>query len=461
MALLAYLKTVTYGGIAMRAGRLIASGLLCGGVTPAHSQEKQAPAITIQPLGRNGDTRVYSLEAINELHEKGWIVGYPSVGDSILKDTSGLRSRLADAGVGFIVYSLNSFSSNTLSDQKMPVQLFNGQRPTLLSNTIAVVTINPRGPAGPQLIVGGSFNATTFGLLGPSGARLSRAALYLPLLNGRAAVKAGFFPQDQDFGGFTVGGSLLSGTLGPNASIPFQVGLSRLGLSTPAINATAQAKSGLYVKLGIQRSTSPDGVDAEARATSGGIRISLRGARPLMIGEIGIKRAAAINTRSTWLRFAVIDNLSRYLDYRDGQRDHRNRAMYVAVDHQTSQPDLARPQRGLYVGATVMLADPAVNLFRRYAEMRVYARGPFAARPDDFLSFVVNRNDVSPNARDYIGRNSGRETSGFTMSVSSSYSLRVSPGIYFTPGVAFTKNPSVRVRTRNALNTVLGLNLVL
>ena len=105
--------------------------------------------------------------------------------------------------------------------------------------------------------------------------------------------KAGYIDNTQEFLGINVGGNLATGNLGPQATIPFQLGLSYGGFAAPGINVRVRSKTGFYNKFGIQRSLPPGGARAENAVNPGGFRFSPPGTGVLLIDEIGFNRASA------------------------------------------------------------------------------------------------------------------------------------------------------------------------
>ena len=80
---------------------------------------------------------------------KGWNIGFPSFGDTLLQDYGGWRSSLASAGIGLIEYNSERFQVNLLdtpreSPRFKPCyessQVYWGQKPSFSNTTVIVLT---------------------------------------------------------------------------------------------------------------------------------------------------------------------------------------------------------------------------------------------------------------------------------------------------------------------------------
>lgn len=399
--------------------------------------------------------------------EKGWNIPFPSFADSVIGDAGGIRSRLAEYGLGFYAISLNTaLQVNMLANgPRTGPQVYGGQIPTAFStNSFGLVyDLGRIGDPGAQLIIGGYGGLTTWDPDGPTHAGFTRLAIYQPFFDDDLSVKIGIFPNDIEFFGIATGGSLVGGTLGPGATIPFEVGMSRIGLSTPAVNIRGRfgENSDFYDKLGIQRSVNPQGPDAEVRSNPYGVNFGTPGAGVLIINEFGYKRESTPQSGSLWARVGGMYNDSDYFNYKSPQTTTSNGAVYAAVDYQFSQLAGGLPFQGYYFGATYVTAPPEPNLLQSSYEARIYGIGILPTRPFDFTSLIVTRSDLSSDARRFLFRATGSPTFNSTTSFTLSHSYHASKGIYISPSISYTIHPSATSRAKDALSFGLNFNFVL
>ena len=87
-------------------------------------QPPTAPAAAQLP-DASGDT---DWDYINTLGRKGWATPFPKMSDTALRDVGGVRSALADVGIGFLGLSKNTVQYN-VRDYDGPAK-YNGKNPT-------------------------------------------------------------------------------------------------------------------------------------------------------------------------------------------------------------------------------------------------------------------------------------------------------------------------------------------
>lgn len=384
----------------------------------------------------------------------------PGYADTVLQDTGGVRSKLAEHGIAFTYLSLNAFSANVQNNAPSSPQSYAGQRPTASSDNYYTLTydLGRLGDPGAQLVVGGSFNATTWEPLGPRGLKLSRLAVYQPIFGDLLAVKFGFLTNDLHYIGTSVGGSLAGGSLGPSALLPFQAGLARLNIPAPAFNVISQLPGGLYYRGGAQRSISPDGANAEDKSNPTGLRFSVPGASVLTIQEVGYQRHPSPNGHAMWLRVGGIYNNTKYFDFQTLSRD-TNSVIFAAADYQAASFSSELPFQGLYAGATYMKSPAAVNVFKDYWEGRVYAIGLLPSRPLDFTTLVFTRTGISDDYRRFLMATTGSDTRNANIGITLSHTFRVYSGVYIAPGIGYTINPSPVRKLDNCLRLLLNANV--
>ncbi|PZU15120.1 MAG: hypothetical protein DI606_00720 [Sphingobium sp.] len=110
---------------------------------PAHAQSAEQGEVAAQaPSPEQVPSTVTALpekdappptnpyKRFDDLSLKGWIMPFPKVADSVLKDAGGVRSALADAGVGIFALSTNRFVYNVAKDGISGRKVYNGQEPT-------------------------------------------------------------------------------------------------------------------------------------------------------------------------------------------------------------------------------------------------------------------------------------------------------------------------------------------
>ncbi len=395
--------------------------------------------------GTGGDTFKY----FDTLGEKGWIVPRPGTAESVIADTGGIRSALAEYGIGFLGLGSYSFFGDTLH-QTPGTQYYNGQKPTFGSSTSLSVSLNldQYGIPNAQITAAGVLLTTTWESFGPSAFSLLRLNYYQSFFDGRLEIKAGYIANNYEFFGTSVGGNIISGTLGPNANVLYQLGLSRTPLTTPGVNIRLNGPNNLYLKSGIQRSINPAGAQAESDANPTGFRFSTPHAGTLLINEVGYKRAASAEERSVWIRGGVLYNDSPYTVF--GTRETAsNSAFAVLADAQILKTDDAFPARGIYGGASFLKGDPNVDGTDRYYEGRLYGVGIVPGRPKDFISLVYTHTDFSQ--RQFLARS--RNIPGVTAinNLTVSYSTHVARGVFLNTGFTYGDHASVSPITRPAL----------
>lgn len=449
---------------------LITSTLFYASPALSQEQESGAPAqapptepSTVQtalPDSEDAPSPQDRYKRFDDLSLKGWAITYPRVADTILADHGGVRDALADIGIGISPINTANFQYDFLQNDRgyKGPQLYNGQDITRTNTTVSLTATYDMGMIG---IKGGQI-ATTFSLVdnsfpqvnGPKKLRIGRLHYYQSLFHDRVDFKVGYIDNTQEFLGINVGGNLATGNLGPQATIPFQLGLSYGGFAAPGFNARVKVGKHLYNKVGVQRSLPPGGATAENAVNPGGFRFHPPGTGVLVIDEVGFNRPAARGEKSMWIRGGGIYNTTNF-DTFDGARS-TNWAAFIAGDKQITQPDPQRPARGIYVGATFNYAPPRQNLYTQYYEGRVYAVGMLKGRPFDLASLVTTFNKYSAaglRARTVPGESNYRAT----WALIASYAYRVRPGIYLQPGLGVTVHPIYSPRFGTALNGYLSL----
>ncbi|MNM66510.1 Carbohydrate-selective porin, OprB family [compost metagenome] len=424
--------------------------------------EEPASSTATQPAPSTAGNTPSIYATFDRLREQGTLVKVPSTKDTLLRDAGGFRSTLAERGIGVMLISLNSAAYDLSSPVPASPQRYNGQDLTATSVQQLLVTydLGQHGNDQSQLVMGVTSAAVSWEPLGPrTKAALSRLAYHRTFNNRQWELKLGYLSNALEYIGVYTGGSLAGGAQGPSAVIPFQLGLARLPMAAPGLNLQYNGRNGFYNKLGLQRSTSPDGAQAEVDAHSDGFRFRTPRSNLLVINEVGVKRDATASRQSVWLRAGFIRNSSDYRRFDAPVRSDSNYAMYAAGDVQlTLPPNRNLPFQGWYAGASVHYAPQDRNLYSRYYEARAYRIGTFRNRPVDMLSMTYSHTKFSDDAGNlYTTRGLPSESS--TSAVTVSYMTRLHAGTYLSTGLSHISNPTFSPRMDDALNLMVGLNL--
>ena len=211
------------------------------------------------------------------------------------------------------------------------------------------------------------------------------------------------------------------------------------------MNVKVNLPDHVYTKLGVQRATSPDGLQVERLQNPSNVRFKVPNSGVFVIDETGYRVNAAPGQMSTWVRAAANYTSSKYVDITTEQRHGSNFGLYLLADRQLLQTaPHAGPGsaiRGVYAGITAMYAPSYFNPFSQYYEARLYGLGLIPGRPFDFTSLVYNRNVFSEDYVRLVNRFGGL-THDAANTYTASYSAHVFHGINVNFGVSYTDNPS-------------------
>ena len=118
---------------------------------------------------------------------KGWDFGFPSFENSILRDFGGVRSSLAEIGIGFSIMSSNFYFENLLTHSIPPLQkqIYAGQRPTFNSGTVAYVMadLSRYGIPDGQIVIAGTKANSTWQLFEPNSLSMVNLTYYQTFFN--------------------------------------------------------------------------------------------------------------------------------------------------------------------------------------------------------------------------------------------------------------------------------------
>jgi porin len=420
---------------------------------PEENPKAKAPAV---PANTPDD-----FAKFDALGEPGLSIVYPGSYDSFLTDLGGWRSALAEHDISFTLRGTGVFNYDVLQGNRPAnPQAYAGQKFTAQSES-AYFTITAGlakfGLPNSKLIIGGiSYGTTWPASQGHSEGvpKFDKLAYYQSFLNGAVTVKTGYLVNYLEFIGVFTGGSPLLAT-GLSSLVPIEVGLSADPAPTPTFNLSLYGPNGLYFKGGVQRSTSPLGLEYEA-AHDGpvNLRFGADRAKALYIAEFGIQRPATEKNSSLWVRGGVLYNTSDYSNLRNGNFEN-NYSIFGLADYQISKPYPSMPYRGIFAGASVFYAKPDVNVISQYYEARLYSIGLMESRPADGMTFNINHSSYS-NAARYAYTQQNVLTPSGQLGITVSYSAHVMRGLYFSPNLSYVHHPGFG-DYRDAV--VVGVNL--
>ncbi|MDH2347776.1 carbohydrate porin [Bradyrhizobium sp. SSUT77] len=417
---------------------------------------------TNRPKPKKGSPDADPFAKFENLRQKGLVLGVPGPADTVVQDKGGVRSALADLGIGYVAWTVNSFANNLLPDAARSTianQLYNGQNPTFNTYTYMIVTydLSRYGIPDGQIVVGAEQQYYTWKPGGPDRLGISQITYYQTFFDKKLELKAGYLNNIYEFGGTVVGGNAGSNVFGPSSNILYQGGLSLGSMPAPGVNLKYNFDDRLYTKASVQHSTSPDGVFTSITENPTALNWSTRNSGTLLLDETGYKNNAAPGLSQTWLRAGVGFNDSKYISlaFPTQPRTSGNSFYYVAADRQLWQND---PQgvasRGIYGGFSVMSAPSDLNKVTQYAELRLYAKGLFDSRPDDQISLVAT-DTVWSNLAVNTALAKGNLVHWDSKAISGTYTAHLAPGIYTSVGLTYINNPTsitYTPQTGHALN---------
>jgi porin len=362
-----------------------------------------------------------------------------------------------------------TFSYNLLSPPvPLAQQTYNGQRPTFTTSHYPALTWDLRQlhVRGGQLVVEGAIQRNSWYPGGPEATGFGQVSYYQSLFHGKVEVKGGYIDNDGEFVGLFVGGLASNGALGVYAVLPFEVGMSYLPLTAPALNTTFHTPDYTYSKVGFQRSFDPGGGAEEVKRDSLGLRFSPKGDGLLMIYEGGYKHDPAPDTKQTWARVGYMYNDTHYTSAKPlpatappnapPLKTGNNQAVYGLVDRQFVKTSVEHPGNGIFGGVSAEYAPPAQNAYTAYYEARLYDNGPFRSRPSDFASLVASRTGYSRYVTDAYVR-SGKSVWRAADAVTASYTVKLFRGAFLANGLSYTNGPAITPRSHNSLTITTEL----
>ena len=420
-----------------------------------------ATAVTLPPAS--------PTDPFKPLTWQGLEINFPTPKGTLDPDPAGIRTDLANVGIGYLGFALESLYQNTLDHggTNFGRQIYNGQTTTLATQNFLAFTydLGRVGIPNGQLEVAGAFATASWSGLGPRTATLGTLSYYQSLFNKRVEVKLGLINQNFEFAIPYVAGSLATGAFGISSSLFYEVGLTSIFYPTYAINTTFHIDSHFYDKLGISRGGSPDGSLVEHNENPASVDFQVPNTGAVIVNEVGYKQQAAPGVDQMWIRGAPIYSGSQYVNYDRGGRSRGNYMLYLLGDRQIyqSNPTPGKAYRGLYLGFSAEYVPPDLNTFSQYYEARVYTLGILNSRPLDQVSLIVGQNRFSSIVASEARLHHELAHNGAT-SITGAYSAAIVPGLYANLGLQYTDHPSTVTYTPqvgSALTLIAAITAIL
>lgn len=449
--------------ISVRSRRLKRTAPLAARSAPA--QPINAPESRHDHSDKVAETRapdkIDPFAKFDHLREKGIWLNIPGPADTIDQDKGGVRSALADLGIGYVGWTQNSLIDNRMPNASKSTvfnQRYIGESPTFGTVNFMIVTydLGRFGIADGQITVGAEQQYWTWKPAGPDRVGINTIAYYQTFFDRTLELKIGYLRNHDEFSGMN--------PLGPTPIILSQAGMSTNSAPTPALDVRYNLDDRLYNKISIQRSVSPDGQLAHMSENPTGLNWRTANAGILLLDEFGYKAKATEGLLETWLRAGIGFNDSHYPNLADPTqpRANTNSAYYLAVDRQFWQSDAeGSPARGIYGGFSAMYAPSDVNKVSRYLELRVYAKGLFNSRPGDRIAIAATNiawNHFAVDAALAKGDLVHRDSTA----IWGRYTARLAPGVYATLGLLYINHPTAITYTRqtgHALNVLVSTSI--
>lgn len=405
--------------------------------------------------------KIAPFAKFDNLREKGIWLNIPGPADTIDQDKGGVRSALADLGIGYVGWTQNSLIDNRMPNASKSTifnQRYIGESPTFgtVNSMIVTYDLGRFGIPDGQITVGAEQQYWTWKPAGPDRVGINTIAYYQTFFDRKLELKMGYLRNHDEFSGMN--------PFGPTPIILSQAGISNNSAPTPALNVKYNLDDRLYAKISIQRSVSPDGQLAHMSENPTGLNWRTANAGILLLDEFGYKAKAAEGSPETWLRAGIGFNDSRYPNLADPSqpRADANSAYYVAMDRQFWQSDAeGSPARGIYGGFSAMYAPSDVNKVSRYLELRLYAKGLFNSRPGDQIAIAATNIAWSHFAVD-TALAKGDLVHRDSTAIWGRYTARLAPGIYATLGLLYINHPTTITYTRqtgHALNVLVSTSV--
>jgi porin len=284
---------------------------------------------------------------------------------------------------------------------------------------------------------------------------LNQLAWFQTLFNKKLDLKLGWINNNSDFIGSTVGGNFAN-TFGPGESIPVLIGMSLP--PAPTVRFTWHVNDNVYEEFAVQRSLPVSGATGFPYYDEGidnpyGIHFnsSISGTGELFINEFGYRQNPGPGRPSTWLRYTMMYNNSKFTDYSQlatGGTERGESAQSFLLDRQLWQQNpssYATAYRGIYAGLTYQYAPSTTSPVTGYYEGRLYWIGPTPRRSSDLVQIVYGHNEKSKYLVDFSNKNNkGTDLIAQDRSntYTTSYVAHLKRGIFASGGFSYTDRPS-------------------
>lgn len=367
--------------------------------------------------------------------------------DTLSPDWGGARKSMIDSGWLVQNYSsLTEYYDLNHADRDVR-QTYSGQRPTFQANSNFTITydLSRVGFFGQNAQLGAQLTWYQNSYLGNGlrGAWINQLSIEQEFDNRRVRLEYGFYSIGAKFYGSVLGTSTAASALGPNSGLLYEAGVVTGGFKpTPAFDFRFYSSNlRFYNHFGMTRSSSPRGFQYDSHENPTGLSLSVPGAKPLYIDEVGYRAFPQADQFATWIRVGGVYNTSDYMNYKLGKWTNGNHAVYAAYTQQYTQPDASNPVRGVYTDVKVDQAPSIHNVYDKDALFSLYSIGPFDVRPYDMATFGYQYKWISPWARQTQAQRTGltpiRNSETYTLS----YAFHVMRGLYFNNSLSYTDHP--------------------
>ncbi len=405
----------------------------------AETAPASVPAVPVAPASGS--------DLYSDVRIKGIFVDFPPPAGTLTGDNS-FRRMLAENGIGYQGFWVGHVEDNVLggsagSGPPAGKQRYDGQRNTYIAtaNLAVVADLSRYGIPDGQIVVDGVWIRTNWTAGTPDVLTLGQLYYYQTLFNKRVEAKLGYLGNDFEFYGPYIAGNITNVIFGASGTVPAEAGLSSSLASRPGVNLTFHLTDAIYDKFGVQAASSPDGYGQENLENPSSLKWHIKNARTLLINELGYKTEPTASRMQSWYRAGYIHNNSLYTDYKNGGRATGEYAWYLMGDQQVYGFSASAPYRGLFAGFSVQRGNSEFTAIDSTYELRFYAVGPFASRPQDTYSFIIDRNSFSPYAQ-AASRAAGSLTHSSSTTFTLAYKAKVYRGVYAGVGVRYTNNPT-------------------
>ena len=398
---------------------------------------------------------------------RGLIINLPPPSNTIDLGADGLRQKLYDDyGIGYIGLVSANFYDNVLRHNHHGAQSYIGQKPTVIDQNFAAVTLDLSryGIPDGQIVAEGTYETTSYNNAGPTTLNLGTFSYFQTVFNKRLDVKVGLLGNSFEYVGVFTAGSLNAGVFGPGSQLSGEAGLSAVLFPSYGINLTAHITRNWYDKFGVARSTSAQGIVPEHNNNPTGLNFQTPESGAYVIDEVGYREQPSPGGWATWARAGGSYSASHYAELDHVGRDsNKEYFVYALLDQQILKVSRkpGESYRGLYAGFSVEYDPQNLNAFSQYYEARVFGLGLLPGRPFDQTSLVFTNNVFSQFLIDRL-KSVHQLTHDSSKAITGSYSFQVVHGVYLNAGLAYIDNPTFPTYTRSsgsALNVIGGASV--